>query len=65
MEHAYKVQDQLKDICKKKNIYYQSFSEDSESIRKCLLHGMPFNVAYLQKNKQYISVSSIFFLYSI
>ncbi|XP_075958406.1 ATP-dependent RNA helicase DHX33 [Anarhichas minor] len=52
------VQAQLKDICLKLNMKMESCGADTESVRRCLAHGMFVNAAELQPDGSYLALDT-------
>lgn len=55
--YAREVRSQLCDICKKCGINLSSCGSNVDQIRKCLITGLFTNIAELNKDRQYITVS--------
>lgn len=55
--HSREVRNQLEDICKKCGLISASCGSQTDQVRKCLLAGLFMNVAQMQRDKQYITVS--------
>lgn len=59
LQYADQAREQLLDICKYLNFPIgQSCGENFDSIRKCLLTGFFENLAYLTKEKKYVTVNA-------
>lgn len=52
------VQAQLKEICLKLNLKLESCGSDTESVRRCLAHGMFVNAAELQPDGTYLALDT-------
>ncbi|KAK2146555.1 hypothetical protein LSH36_600g01084 [Paralvinella palmiformis] len=55
---AVDVKKQLKEICTRQQLPVESCGQDTTAIRKCLCAGFFMNAAELQKEGQYVTVSS-------
>ncbi|XP_052810600.1 ATP-dependent RNA helicase DHX33-like [Mya arenaria] len=58
MKTAFDVRRQLRDICVKQALPIQTCGQDTAAIRKCLTTGFFMNSAELQKEGEYISLST-------
>lgn len=59
LEYAMNVRSQLKELCERLDIPQSSCGQELDCVRKCLLTGLFQNLAELQKDKQYITVSNL------
>lgn len=57
MKTVLEVRKQLSAICEKLNIKKQSCGQNMETVRKCMATGLFMNVAALQKDRLYQTVS--------
>lgn len=55
--YAREVRSQLLEICKKCDIAVNTCGSNMDQVRKCLITGLFMNVAEINKDKQYMSVS--------
>ena len=57
LSYATDVRSQLAELCKRCKIPPSSCGQNTDQIRKCLLTGLFMNIAELQRERQYLTVS--------
>lgn len=61
--YAREIKTQLKEICDRIGLSMSSCGSQMDQVRKCLLAGLFTNVAELQRDKKYLTVSKSIFFY--
>lgn len=59
LEYAAEVRRQLWELCERAGLLHSSCGQDMDVVRKCLLTGLFHNVAELQRDKHYLTVSIV------
>ena len=58
LQYASAVRSQLADLCQRCKIPSSSCGQNVDQVRKCLVTGLFMNIAELQRERQYLTVST-------
>lgn len=58
LAYAAEVRKQLSEICQRLQLEFNSCGNDMDQVRKCLLTGLAVNIAELQRENHYVTLSS-------
>ncbi|XP_055301326.1 ATP-dependent RNA helicase DHX33 [Sitodiplosis mosellana] len=56
--YALEVRNQLSEICKRVNLEFESCGNKFDQVRKCLLSGLFINIAELQRDNHYLTLTN-------
>lgn len=58
LQYASEVRSQLAELCQRCKMQMSSCNQNIDQVRKCLVTGLFMNIAELQRERQYLTVST-------